>query len=196
LKTPWFKNPLVLKGKKIELHPLELETLDALYAVAQDPNIWRLTSVDYSVKENFYPNFNAALNARESGKAYPFLIRLAESSKIIGTTRFLEIVPEDRKLEIGVTWMASQYWGTGANAECKYLLLEHCFESLSANRVQFRAKSDNSRSRRALEKIGASFEGILRKDKIEPNGQPRDTAFYSILNDEWPELKLKLAAKF
>jgi RimJ/RimL family protein N-acetyltransferase len=195
LETPWIKHPVLLRGKNIELRPLEFETLDALFAVAQDSNIWRLTSVDYSVQENFYPNFNAALRGRESGKSYPFLICLADSSKIIGTTRLLEIVPEDRKLEIGVTWLASQHWGSGANTECKYLLLEYCFESLNANRVQFRAKSDNSRSRRALEKIGATFEGILRKDKIEPSGEARNTAFYSVLNDEWPDLKPKLAAE-
>jgi N-acetyltransferase len=195
VETPWIKHPVILRGKNIELRPLEFEALDALFAVSQDPNIWRLTSVDYSRDENFYPSFNAALRGREEGKAYPFLICLTDSSKIIGTTRLLEIVPADRKLEIGVTWLASQYWGSGANTECKYLLLEYCFESLNAIRVQFRAKSDNSRSRRALEKIGTSFEGILRKDKIEPSGNARNTAFYSIVNDEWSDLKPKLAAK-
>ncbi|MDB5933237.1 MAG: family acetyltransferase [Massilia sp.] len=194
METPWIKHPVLLRGRSIELRPLEFETLDALFAVAQDPNIWRLTSVDYSVQENFFPNFNAALRGRDGGKSYPLLICLAGSSQIIGTTRFLEIAPEDRKLEIGVTWLASQYWGSGANTECKYLLLEYCFETLNANRVQFRAKSDNTRSRRALEKIGATFEGILRKDKIEPGGQARNTAFFSILNDEWSDLKPKLAA--
>lgn len=139
-------------------------------------------------------NFNAAPRGRAGGKSYPFLICLANSAKIIGTTRLLDIVAEDRKLEIGVTWLASQYWGSGANTECKHLLLEYCFESLNANRVQFRAKSENSRSRRALEKIGATFEGILRKDTIEPCGEARNTAFYSILNDEWPDLKSRLAA--
>jgi RimJ/RimL family protein N-acetyltransferase len=117
------------------------------------------------------------------------------SAQIIGTTRLLEISPEDRKLEIGVTWLATQYWGSGANTECKYLLLEYCFETLKANRVQFRAKSDNARSRRALEKIGATFEGVFRKDKIEPGGEARNTAFYSIINDEWTDLKPRLAAK-
>ncbi len=189
------EHPVILKGKNIELRPLEPASLDALFAVAQDPEIWRLTSVDYSVHENFYPNFNAALKGRAAGSAYPFLICLAGGAQIIGTTRLLDIVPQDRKLEIGVTWLASQYWGSGANAECKYLLLEYCFESLNAHRVQFRAKSDNARSRRALEKIGATFEGTFRKDKIEPGGQPRNTAFYSILDDEWPDVKSRLAAR-
>ena len=183
---------MILRGRRIEIRPLEYESLDTLFAVAQDPDIWRNTSVDYSVPENFYPNFNAALQGRAEGRSYPLLICMAGSSQIIGTTRLLEIVPQDRKLEIGVTWLASQYWGTGANTECKYLLLEYCFEILEANRVQFRAKSENMRSRRALEKIGATFEGIHRQDKIEPSGQARNTAFFSILKNEWPDVKSRL----
>jgi RimJ/RimL family protein N-acetyltransferase len=167
--------------------------LDALFSIAQDPAIWRLTSVDYSVKENFYPNFTAALHGRETGKSYPFLICLADSGEIIGTSRLLDIVPEDRQVEIGVTFLASRYWGTGINSACKYLLLAYCFETLQVNRVQFRAKSNNVRSRRALEKIGATFEGIHRQDKIEPDGHARDTAFFSIVKAEWPGLKPLLA---
>ncbi len=193
--TQWIRHPLVLRGRKIVLQPLEVEALDGLFAASQDPEIWRLTSVDYSRPEIFYPNFEAALRAREHGKAYPFAIRLAGSGEIIGTTRLLDIAPEDRKLEIGVTWLASPHWGTGVNAECKYLLLEYCFESLRANRVQFRARSDNARSRRALEKIGAMFEGVLRKDKIQPDGKVRNTAVYSIIDEDWPGLKPKLAAR-
>ena len=195
LATPWLQHPLLLKGRLVELRPLEDTTLEALFEVAQDREIWRLTSVDYSDPAIFYPNFTAALRDREHGKAYPFLICLAGSGRVIGTTRLLEIHPQDRKLEIGVTWMASAFWGSGVNAECKLLLLEHAFEVLGANRVQFRAKSDNARSRRALEKIGATLEGVMRKDKIEPSGRPRDTAFYSILNEEWPGVKERLAAQ-
>ena len=184
MESSWIKHPILLRGNTIEVRPLEADMLDALFDVSQDPEIWRLTSADYSVRETFYPNFDAALRGRDAGTSYPLLICLAGTSQIIGTTRLLDLVPEDRKLEIGVTWLASQHWGTGANRECKYLLLEYCFETLNANRVQFRAKSDNARSRRALEKIGATFEGVLRKDKIELGGTARDTAFYSITNDD------------
>jgi len=194
LTTQWLQHPLMLKGRKVELRPVEEENLGELFTVAQDPDIWRLTSVDYSDPAIFYPNFKAAMHDRELGKAYPFLICLSESGRVIGTTRYLEIHPLDKKLEIGVTWMASAFWGSGINAECKQLLLEHGFETLGVNRVQFRAKADNARSRRALEKIGATFEGVMRQDKIEPNGRPRDTAFYSIVREEWPALKARLAA--
>lgn len=169
--------------------------LDALFEVAQDREIWRLTSFDYSDPAIFYPNFTAALSDRDQGRSYPFLICLAGSERIVGTTRLLDIHPQDRKLEIGVTWIASAYWGSGVNTECKLLLLEHAFEVLGANRVQFRAKADNARSRRALEKIGAVFEGVMRQDKIEPDGKPRNTAFYSIVREEWPNVRDRLTAK-
>lgn len=195
MSTPWISHPLMLAGDLVELHPVEAEYLDDLFAVGADREIWRLTSVDYSDPLIFYPNFRAALRDRAEGRAYPLLIRLRGNGRIIGTTRLLELHPQDKKAEIGVTWMASAFWGGGVNIECKQLLLDYCFETLDANRVQFRAKADNARSRRALEKIGATFEGVMRKDKIEPNGKPRDTAFYSILREEWPELKLRLAAQ-
>ena len=190
--TPWLEHPLVLRGRLIELWPLEEEHLDELFDVARDPSIWQLTSVDYSDPAVFYPNFRAALRDRREGKTYPFVVRLAGSGQAIGTTRLLDIHPHDRKLEIGVTWIASAYWGSGVNAECKRLLLEYCFETLGVNRVQLRAKADNGRSRRAIEKIGAVFEGVMRQDKIEPSGKPRDTALYSIVREEWPAAKARL----
>ena len=195
MATSWIRHPLTLTGRLVELRPLEEDTLDELFDVAGDREIWRLTSIDYSDPAIFFPNFRAALRDRGLGKAYPFLVCLAGSGRIVGTTRFLDIHPEDKKLEIGVTWIASEYWGSGVNSECKQLLLAPCFETLGANRVQFRAKADNGRSRRALEKIGAVFEGVLRQDKIEPSGRPRDTAFYSIVREEWPAVKAALATR-
>ena len=189
------EHPLILKGRLVELRPVEEETLAELFDVGRDRDIWRLTSVDYSDPAIFYPNFRAALQDRALGKAYPLLVCLADSRRVVGTTRLLDFLPHDRKIEIGVTWIASEFWGSGINTECKLLLLEYCFGTLGVNRIQFRAKADNVRSRRALEKIGAVFEGILRKDKIEPNGKPRDTAFYSILQEEWPGVRARLAVQ-
>jgi RimJ/RimL family protein N-acetyltransferase len=189
MKDNWINHPVILKGNKVELLPLEAAHFDSLFLAASNKEIWELTSVDYSVKEIFYPNFNNALNERENGSVYPFVIIHKHSNTIIGTTRLLEIYPNDIKIEIGVTWIMKEFWGTTVNLECKLLLLNYCFETLEANRVQFRAKDNNLRSRRAIEKIGGVFEGILRKDKIEPNGVPRNTAFYSILNNEWEKAK-------
>ncbi|MEI7037826.1 GNAT family N-acetyltransferase [Fulvimonas yonginensis] len=160
------------QGPLAEPWPLEEDALPELFEVARDPGLWRLTSVDYSDPALFYPSFETALHERRLGKTYPFVVRLAGSGRIVGTTRLLDIQPNARKLEIGVTWLARECWGQGINAGCKQLLLAYCFEKLAANRVQFRAKADNGRSRRALEKIGAVFEGVLRQDTIEPNGSP------------------------
>lgn len=189
MKNNWINHPIVLKGDEIKLLPLEKEHLEDLFLAASNKEIWELTSVDYSVEEIFYPNFNNAMNDRKKGTVYPFIIVHKHSNKIIGTTRFLEIYPNDKKIEIGVTWIMKEYWGTTVNLECKLLLLNYCFENLKTNRVQFRAKDNNVRSRKAIEKIGGIFEGILRKDKIEPNGIPRNTTFYSILHSEWENVK-------
>ncbi|MBW4362031.1 GNAT family N-acetyltransferase [Flavobacterium taihuense] len=189
MKDNWINHPVVLKGDEIVVLPLEKEHLQDLFRAASNKEIWELTSVDYSVEEIFYPNFNSAIKDREKGTAYPFVIVHKDSNKIIGTTRFLEIYPNDKKIEIGVTWIMKEYWGTTVNLECKLLLLNYCFENLKTNRVQFRAKENNARSRKAIQKIGGIFEGVLRKDKIEPNRIPRNTAFYSILDSEWEEVK-------
>ncbi|MGH2666456.1 GNAT family N-acetyltransferase [Flavobacterium sp.] len=195
MKNHWIQHPLVLKGNEITLLPLEKEHLDQLFLAASNKEIWELTSVDYSVEEIFYPNFNKALEERNNGSVYPFVIVYNLTNQIIGTTRLLDIYPNDKKLEIGVTWIMKEFWGTAINLECKLVLLQHCFETLQANRVQFRAKDNNLRSRRAIEKIGGVFEGILRNDKIEPNGIPRNTSFYSILQEEWENVKVNIEAQ-
>jgi RimJ/RimL family protein N-acetyltransferase len=120
------------------------------------------------------------------------VIRHLKTNRLIGSTRFFEIYPADKKVEIGWTWIIKEYWGTTVNLECKLLLLTFCFETLNLNRVQFKTKDTNFRSRKAIEKIGAVFEGILRKDKIQSDGSARNAAYYSILNDEWKCAKEKI----
>ncbi|MCL9805508.1 GNAT family N-acetyltransferase [Flavobacterium amniphilum] len=186
------KHPLTLESNSIKLLPLEKEHFESLLEAASNPEIWELTSVNYSIPEVFHTNSNTALADRDKGSAYPFVIIDTKTNEIIGTTRFLEIVPADKKLEIGVTWIKKEYWGSTVNLECKFIMLQYCFEVLKTVRVQFRAKSNNARSRKAMENMGAHFEGIMRKDKIEANGIPRDTAFYSIIDSEWEQVKEKI----
>ena len=186
---------LLLQGRKVRLIPLTQSSLNSLFEAAQDPAIWELTSVNYSRPEIFHPHFDATFASKAKGEVFPFLILDAVGHKVVGTTRYLELAPADRRLEIGVTWIRSEYFGTGTNDECKLLLLQHCFDVLGTNRVQFRAKSTNARSRRALEKIGATFEGVMRKDKIEPSGVARDTAYYSVIDSDWPTVKQVLAKR-
>jgi RimJ/RimL family protein N-acetyltransferase len=191
----WINHPIVLQGNTVELHPLEAENFEKLLEAASNQEIWELTSVNYSVPEIFYSNSNAALQGRENGTVYPFVIIDKSTKEIIGTTRFLDIMSSDKKLEIGVTWIKKEYWGSIVNLECKLLLLSYSFDVLNANRVQFRAKADNIRSRKAIEKIGGVFEGVFRKDKIEPNGYSRDTAFFSIIDSEWENAKKMIELK-
>lgn len=190
-----FNTEIVLEGENVILIPLEKEHFLELLEAASNPEIWELTSVNYSVPEIFYDNNNKALTDKEKGTVYPFIIKDKTTDRIIGTTRFLEISEVDKKLEIGVTWLKKEYWGTKTNIECKYLLLRYCFENLHFNRVQFRAKADNTRSRKAIEKIGAHLEGVFRKDKIEPNGNFRNTAFYSIIDTDWEDIRNNLIEK-
>lgn len=186
---------IILDGKNVQLIPLEEAHFPELLEAASNQEIWELTSVNYSDPDIFFSNNYKALADKEAGTVYPFVILDKKNDSIIGTTRFLEISKADKKLEIGVTWLKKEYWGTMANLECKYLLLEYSFEKMKINRVQFRVKSDNIRSRKSIEKIGGQFEGIFRKDKIEPNGNFRNTAFYSIIDTEWDGVKNALLEK-
>ncbi|MBP2617625.1 GNAT family N-acetyltransferase [Chryseobacterium jejuense] len=192
MKEKWISHPTILEGTNVELIPLEKEHFEELYAAAADKDLWTLIPTDGSDKTIFYQNYEFALSERENGNQYPFVIRHKETQKLIGSTRFFEIYPSDKKLEIGWTWIIKDFWGTSVNLECKLLLLTYCFEVLKTNRVQLKTKDDNFRSRKAIEKIGGVFEGILRKDKIQSDGTTRNAAYYSILNDEWDTTKLKI----
>jgi RimJ/RimL family protein N-acetyltransferase len=113
----------------------------------------------------------------------------------MGSTRFHSIKPKDRNIEIGYTWLHPDYWATGINTECKLLLLTFCFETLRAIQVQFQTNEANMRSRKAIEKIGGQFEGILRKDRIRDNGVIRNSVYYSIIDEEWESVKRNLQGK-
>lgn len=188
----WIAHPTILTGTSLDLIPLEKEHFEDLFISASDKELWKLIPTDCSKKEIFYETYNFALTEREKGKQYPFVILHKATNKLIGSTRLFEIFPNDKKLEIGWTWITKEFWGTEINLECKLLLLSFCFETLKANRVQLKTKDTNIRSRRAIEKIGGVFEGILRKDKIQSDGTTRNAAYYSIVDDEWDTAKQKI----
>ncbi|MEK6507530.1 GNAT family N-acetyltransferase [Myroides sp. C4067] len=190
--TQWIPYPTVLEGTTVDLIPLEKEHLEELYQASADKELWRLVPTDCSDRDIFYDNYQNALAAREKGIQYPFVIIDKRTQKIVGSTRFFEIYEADKKLEIGWTWITQEYWGSVVNLECKLLLLTYCFEVLKTNRVQLKTKDTNIRSRKAIEKIGGVFEGILRKDKIQNDGTTRNAAYYSILDDEWVISKEKI----
>lgn len=188
----WINDPTTLTGQTVDLVPLEVKHFKELEQLAKDKKIWEFYPSDYSDAVTFLNKYNLALTEREKGNEYPFVIFHKKENKIIGSTRYLDIHPSDKKLEIGFTWLHPDYWGTEVNFECKLLLLTHSFETLKAVRVQLKTDENNIRSRKAIEKIGGQFEGVLRKDRMRDNNTYRNTAFYSIIDTEWNDRKLKL----
>ena len=151
-------------------------------------------SINGADKDRIMQHLKTALLRRAAGEQYPFTIIDTVHNKIIGSTMFHNIFPEHRKLEIGWTWYDPAYWRTGYNRECKLLLLTYCFEVLNTVRVQLQTDENNERSRTAILGIGATYEGTMRKERIRANGANRNTAMYSIIDDEWVEVKAKLQA--
>jgi RimJ/RimL family protein N-acetyltransferase len=177
--------PVSTSGQFIRLEPLSLEHLPDLEK-GFDPSLFDFYPKPYSnarvfVQEN--------LEMHKLGNYLPFAIRLAATGEAIGCTEFSDIDEPNRKLEIGGSWLRSDFHGSAANVECKYLLLRHVFEELRFVRVQFRANALNLRSRVALEKMGAKFEGILRNVMILSDGTLRDDAYFSVIDEEWPIVK-------
>jgi N-acetyltransferase len=193
---PMLVEPVILYGNRARLEPLGLEHALDLYAVSQDPDIWTYMPVDPSHSlEALSSWIEMALRARAQGQQMPFAIVDTLSGKAIGSTRYLSITPQDYGIEIGWTWLAREVRRTAVNTECKYLLLRHAFESLGAIRVQLKTDSRNQRSQRAIERLGAVREGVLRKQMILENGYQRDTVMYSIIASEWPGVKNALEEK-
>jgi RimJ/RimL family protein N-acetyltransferase len=135
-----------------------------------------------------------ALAEQKSGVSLPFAIVAQADGKVIGSTRYLNIVPAHRRLEIGSTWLTASVQRSGANTEAKLLLLTHAFEALGANRVELKTDALNTRSRRAIARIGATEEGIFRKHLVCASGRVRDTVYFSIIDSEWPAVKARLTA--
>ena len=192
----WLQPPITLQGNNVRLEPLGTQHFDALlYIASANKEIWTHLPVYGADGELLLAELKSALTKRASGEQYPFVIIDSVQNKVIGSTRFLNIFPEHRKLEIGWTWYDPAYWGTGYNIECKYLLLTYCFETLKCIRVQLQASAKNERSCAAIKKIGAKPEGVLRNDRVRPDGTLRDTAVFSIIDSEWNEVKKMLEEK-
>ncbi|MDR3682043.1 MAG: GNAT family protein [Flavipsychrobacter sp.] len=187
----WIQHPITLTGNKVVLVPLDSSHFPALLEIARQESIWEFMAIDGS-PDKLLLELKAALLNRASGDQYPFAIIDRLKGNVIGTTRLMNIFHEHKKLEIGWTWYNPEYWGTGYNTECKLLLLTYCFETLAAVRVQLVAGEKNMRSRNAILKIGATYEGTMRKERARPDGTYRNTVMHSIIDDEWPDRKRKL----
>ncbi len=186
--------PVVLDGSRVRLEPLRRDHLADLALVAFDPAVWRWTIARPQDEAGLEQWLAAALANAEAGTERPFATIDRATGRAIGSTRFMSIVPEHRRLEIGWTWVGTARQRTGVNREAKLLQLAHAFEVLGANRVEFKTHARNEPSRAALAGIGATFEGIFRSHMIMPDGSLRDSAWYSVIADDWPAVKAGLLA--
>jgi RimJ/RimL family protein N-acetyltransferase len=186
--------PVVLEGARVRLEPLRPDHLDDLRLVAFDPALWRWTIMGPQDEAGLRRWLETALANADAGTERPFATIDRASGRAIGSSRFLSIVPEHRRLEIGWTWVGTAWQRTGANREAKLLQLTHAFETLGANRVEFKTHSLNERSRTALAGIGAAFEGVFRNHMVMPDGSIRHSAYFSVIAEEWPRVKARLEA--
>lgn len=184
--------PVTLEGVRAKLVPLSEEHLPDLLEAAQSRQIWAYMPTNLQTVESLQKWHSDALRAQAAGTEQVFTIIDKETGKAVGSTRFMDISAPNWALEIGWTWLAPDVWRTRINTECKYLLLKHCFETLSAIRVQLKTDSRNLRSQKAMERLGSVREGVLRRHRILPDGYVRDSVYYSILPEEWAEVKARL----
>src|SRR5512143_2502919 len=185
--------PITLMGRFVRLEPLSEEHVPGLAAIGQDDEIWKyMVYGSIHTEDDMRGWVRDILDRAAQGSDLPFAVIDLASGCIAGATRYLEIRPEHRSLEIGGTWYGSAHRRTRVNTETKYLLLEHAFEALDCIRVQLKTDSRNERSQRAIERIGAVKEGVLRNHMILPDGHVRHSVYYSVLDSEWPSVKVRL----
>ena len=184
--------PIVLEGDFVRLEPMTLEHHAGLSAVGLDPEIWRFTLVVVQTPEEMRGYMDAALELQRGGTTLPFVTIERSSGRIVGSTRFGNYDPANRRIEIGWTWIAPRWQRTAINTEAKYLMLSHAFEKLHCVRVELKTDVLNTPSRKAMLRIGAKEEGVLRKHSLVWDGRYRDSIYYSILDDEWATVKQEL----
>ena len=181
------------RGQLVRVEPLSAEHEAGLIEAAGDPEMFTWMPVDMaSSREALHEWLVSTLAAAREGSAVPFAMVGADSGRVLGSTRFLELRFEHLRAEIGWTWLTRSAWSTGVNVETKLLLLGHAFERAGLRRVEFKTDARNERSRGALLALGATFEGILRKHMVVRDGGARDSAYYSVIDDEWPAVKAHL----
>ncbi|HYH16490.1 MAG TPA: GNAT family protein [Flavisolibacter sp.] len=184
-----------LKGAHVYLEHLRPDHTDVLRSLARDERLWEFTKtllINDTYDEQFTSYITTALDPAAIGGQQAFVIRATADDAILGMTRFYFIEPKDKRLAIGYTWYIPAVWGGPHNKECKLLLLQYAFETLGFNRVEFHVAHQNIRSQKAVEKIGAVKEGVLRKYALRPDGSIRDTVVFSIIDEEWAEKKQRL----
>ncbi|EMN5132677.1 GNAT family N-acetyltransferase [Burkholderia contaminans] len=187
--------PPILSGERVELRPLDSSDRQALLDAAADGQLWNLKVTVVPGPQTIDAYIDTALQGCSAGTVMPFAIVDRASGRVIGSTRFWKIDRKNRKLEIGHTWLSESAQRTRANTEAKWLLLGYAFDVLQCVRVQFTTDELNEKSRAAILRLGAKQEGIVRHERIMPDGRKRNSVRFSIIDDEWPEVRARLLAK-
>ncbi len=187
--------PITLERGAVRLEPMTLEHAAPLAAAALDGELWKLrvTSVPAPGEEQHY--IEAALKGYADGHMLPFVVRDGVSGEVIGSTRYHDIVHPVGRLEIGYTWYAKRMQRTAVNTTCKWLLMHHAFDTLGAQLVGWRTDIFNEASQRAIERLGAKKDGVIRHHAMRRDGTVRDTVMYSVTADEWPAIRQALESQ-
>ncbi|MDL4814796.1 GNAT family N-acetyltransferase [Actinomadura opuntiae] len=195
MSDEWFALP-VLTGRYVRLEPLSLDHVDGLFEASKDPSVWTwLSERQPANADAVHTMVSKALIARDKGVRLPWAQIDAATGEVAGTTSYYEISPQNRGLCIGHTWLGTRWQRTGFNTESKLLLLQRAFDDLGAIRVGWHTHARNERSRAAIQRLGASFEGIHRKHRIREDGSVRDTAVFAMTDDDWPAAAEALRAR-
>lgn len=180
---------ILLENEIIKLRPVQISDIEAITNAANDERIWEHMSVTLLSKEAVQIYIGNAIKEREKGISYMFAVIDKKTDKIVGCTSFLDISFPHKRLEIGATWYNPSVWRSAINTNCKFLLFQYCFEVLKFNRIQIKTGHENYRSQKAIERIGAVKEGILRNHMIRKEGIIRHTVMYSVILEDWDKLK-------
>jgi RimJ/RimL family protein N-acetyltransferase len=191
---PWVE-PVVLEGSTVRLEPLSLDHIPGLTDVGLDAEIWRWMPAIVQTPADLRSVVESALALAAEGREVPFATIERRTGRPIGSSRYLNIEPAHRRVEIGYTWLAPAWQRTAANTEAKLLQLTHAFDVLGALRVEFKTDSLNEKSRRALAAIGATEEGTFRNHMVMPTGRIRHSVYFSVIVEEWPRVRQHLQAR-
>ena len=184
--------PVTLRGKHAILEPLSQERHDELVEAVRDGELWKLWYTSIPAPERMRAEIDRRLELQRRGSMLPFVVVEPATGRAAGMTTYMDIDAANRRVEIGHTWYRRKVQRTALNTECKLLLLAHAFEKLDCIAVEFRTHFFNHQSRRAIERLGAKLDGVLRNHRIQADGTLRDTASYSIIASEWPTVKSHL----
>jgi len=185
--------PATLDGGRVRMEPLDLDRhFEGLCEIGLDPDLWRWTTNVVRTRDDLRRYLETAIRERAEGRSLPFATVDKPTGRIAGSTRFGNIDPGSRRVEIGWTWVGRPYQRTHVNTEAKYLMLRHAFETLGCVRVELKTNVLNGRSRDAMLRIGCVEEGVFRKYQMNENGTWRDTVYFSVIDDEWPAVKARL----